>query len=200
MFNQLLISFGFGFLTFSLNRSQFTTLIKCLEHFNFPGESNPLQTCLNYTSPSAPDISETLSLFDSPYPPKRPKLEPAFFSSITDMEKEPSYTNGDSADCNISTLLNMGNTCFLNSVLYTLRFAPTFLHNLHHLLVDLSLINSKLKENKTKTSSLGRNGSAVSGSSWRSASSKDLLSIGKCCFYIGNDNLNVYKSIEIKMI
>lgn len=164
----------------------------CLKHFS--GESNPLQTSLNYTSPSAPDISKTLSLFDSPYPPKRPRLESSsLFSSITDMEEEQSYnalTNGDSAaDCNVSTLLNMGNTCFLNSVLYTLRFAPTFLHNLHHLLVDLSLINSKLKENKTKTSSLGRNGSAVSGSSWRSASSKDLLSIGKCCFYIGNDNL-----------
>lgn len=167
--------------------------ILCLTHFNFSGESNlqvfsnsHQETNLN-TNPSTPYIPKTLGLFDSrPYPPKRPRLEPTFFSKITNMEEEQSYnalSNGDSAfDCNIATLLNMGNTCFLNSVLYTLRFAPTFLHNLHHLLVDLSLINSKLKENKTKTSSLGRNGSAVSGSSWRSASSKDLLSIGKCCF------------------
>lgn len=100
---------------------------------------------------------------------------------MDDYQEEQVYhaTNGDSmSDYNVATLLNMGNTCFLNSVLYALRFTPTFLHNLHHLLLDLNSINSKLKETKTKTSSLGRNGSAVSGSSWRSASSKDLLSIG----------------------
>lgn len=33
----------------------------------------------------------------------------------------------------IATLCNIGNTCYLNSVLYTLRFAPNFLNNLHHL-------------------------------------------------------------------
>ncbi|KAH1005694.1 ubiquitin carboxyl-terminal hydrolase 1 [Dendroctonus ponderosae] len=100
---------------------------------------------------------------------------------MDDYQEEQVYhaTNGDiMLDYNVATLLNMGNTCFLNSVLYALRFTPTFLHNLHHLLLDLNSINSKLKETKTKTSSLGRNGSAVSGSSWRSASSKDLLSIG----------------------
>ncbi|XP_060526596.1 ubiquitin carboxyl-terminal hydrolase 1 [Cylas formicarius] len=87
--------------------------------------------------------------------------------------------NGDNLlDCPIATLLNMGNTCFLNSVLYTLRFVPTFSHNLHHLFMDLNLVGTKLKENKTKTSSLGRNGSTINGASWRSASSKDLLSIG----------------------
>lgn len=37
----------------------------------------------------------------------------------------------------VATLLNLGNTCFLNSVLYTLRFTPGFAHLLHHLANDL---------------------------------------------------------------
>lgn len=44
---------------------------------------------------------------------------------------------GDVPENPITTLSNLGNTCFLNSVLYTLRFAPSFLHNLHHLALDL---------------------------------------------------------------
>lgn len=87
--------------------------------------------------------------------------------------------NGDAAqDSPVATLSNMGNTCFLNSVLYTLRFAPTFLHNLHHLIGDLSLVNSKLNQAKAKTSSLGRNIGSITGPSSRSTSSKDLLSLG----------------------
>lgn len=38
----------------------------------------------------------------------------------------------------VATLLNLGNTCFLNSVLYTLRFTPGFAHLLHHLAADLT--------------------------------------------------------------
>ena len=38
----------------------------------------------------------------------------------------------------VATLLNLGNTCFLNSVLYTLRFTPGFAHLLHHLASDLT--------------------------------------------------------------
>lgn len=81
-------------------------------------------------------------------------------------------------ECPVATLSNMGNTCFLNSVLYTLRFAPTFLHNLHHLVGDLAVVNSKLSQNKAKSSSLGRNITTITGPSSRSTSSKDLLSLG----------------------
>ncbi|XP_050507044.1 ubiquitin carboxyl-terminal hydrolase 1 [Diabrotica virgifera virgifera] len=88
-------------------------------------------------------------------------------------------SNGDAVqESPVATLSNMGNTCFLNSVLYTLRFAPTFLHNLHHLIGDLSLVSSKLNQNKAKTSSLGRNIGSITGPSSRSTSSKDLLSLG----------------------
>lgn len=54
----------------------------------------------------------------------------------------------------MATLCNIGNSCYLNSVVYTLRFAPLFLHNLHHLIEDLQYIQ---KQRSTKTSSLGRN-------------------------------------------
>ncbi|KAI4459602.1 ubiquitin carboxyl-terminal hydrolase [Holotrichia oblita] len=81
-------------------------------------------------------------------------------------------------ECPVAPLANMGNTCFLNSVIYTLRFAPTFLHNLHHLIDDLAKVNSRLTQNKIKSSSLGRSAGLISGPSSRSTSSKDLLSLG----------------------
>ena len=43
----------------------------------------------------------------------------------------------------IASLSNLGNTCFLNSVLYTLRFTPGFLHSLHHLVNDLGLVGKQ---------------------------------------------------------
>ena len=57
----------------------------------------------------------------------------------------------------IATLCNIGNSCYLNSVIYTLRFAPKFLHKLHHLCDDLHFVHQKINQNKMKSSSLGRN-------------------------------------------
>ncbi|KAK9512094.1 hypothetical protein O3M35_000595 [Rhynocoris fuscipes] len=84
----------------------------------------------------------------------------------------------DDSDSPITTLSNLGNTCFLNSVLYTLRFAPSFLHNLHHLALDLREYSGR---HSLKCSSLGRG-----GKSW---SSKDLPSLG------GGDLTNIKMQI-----
>ena len=42
-------------------------------------------------------------------------------------------TTGGGRVAGVCPLSNMGNTCFLNSVLYALRFLPGFTHDLHHL-------------------------------------------------------------------
>ncbi|KAJ1527875.1 hypothetical protein ONE63_007813 [Megalurothrips usitatus] len=56
----------------------------------------------------------------------------------------------------VATICNLGNTCFLNSILYTLRFAPHFLHKLHHLVNDLADAAARNNTSKVKSSSLGR--------------------------------------------
>lgn len=82
------------------------------------------------------------------------------------------HTNSSS----MATLSNIGNSCYLNSVIYTLRFAPLFLHNLHHLVSDLNQLNQRLGY-RYKSSSLGRNIGGLQGASGRSLSSKDLASL-----------------------
>ena len=56
----------------------------------------------------------------------------------------------------VASLCNLGNTCFLNSVLYTLRFTPGFLHSLHHMVHDLGLTGNG--GSKTGSSSKRNNG------------------------------------------
>ncbi|KAL0271379.1 UNVERIFIED_CONTAM: hypothetical protein PYX00_008483 [Menopon gallinae] len=84
----------------------------------------------------------------------------------------PHYENRLIRNSPTASLSNLGNTCFLNSVLYTLRFAPNFLHNLHHLVKDMNFDEMSNSQIKQKTSSLGRNMSL----SWNS--SKELVSNG----------------------
>lgn len=77
----------------------------------------------------------------------------------------------------IATLCNIGNSCYLNSVIYTLRFAPHFLHKLHHLVEDMRQVYQKIGQSKLKSSSLGRNVSGIQNHNGRSWSSKDLVSL-----------------------
>lgn len=77
----------------------------------------------------------------------------------------------------IATLCNIGNSCYLNSVIYTLRFAPQFLHKLHHLVEDMRQVYQKIGQHKLKSSSLGRNVSGLQNNNGRSWSSKDLVSL-----------------------
>ena len=77
----------------------------------------------------------------------------------------------------IATLCNIGNSCYLNSVIYTLRFAPHFLHKLHHLVEDMRQVYQKIGQHKLKSSSLGRNVSGIQNHNGRSWSSKDLVSL-----------------------
>ena len=60
-------------------------------------------------------------------------------SNSTAAAKSISSSIASSSQTSVASLCNLGNTCFLNSVLYTLRFTPGFLHNLHHLTADLGI-------------------------------------------------------------
>ncbi|XP_049539437.1 uncharacterized protein LOC125953712 isoform X2 [Anopheles darlingi] len=102
----------------------------------------------------------------------------------------------------LATLCNIGNSCYMNSVLYTLRLAPNFTHNLHHLIEFCNLAvprrsleqsvfsldsltshatpaqQQQTAQHKPKSSSLGRNIPGLHVANGRSWSSKDLASLG----------------------
>ncbi|KAH8358906.1 hypothetical protein KR093_003227 [Drosophila rubida] len=93
----------------------------------------------------------------------------------------------------MGTLCNIGNTCYLNSVVYTLRFAPHFLHNLHHLIHDLNVVQQTiLRQHNAKSASLGRNvsGSGAQLEHARSWSSKDLATAESSSSYNSSSTTN----------
>lgn len=116
----------------------------------------------------------------------------AALDSITTAVPAPSTTTYQGIINSMATLSNIGNSCYLNSVVYTLRFTPNFLHNLHHLVDDLNYL-TQLHQNgvrRAKTASLGRNQSGLNsyangpvgnggagGSGSRSMSNKDLVAM-----------------------
>lgn len=57
---------------------------------------------------------------------------------IKDSE-EDNENSMETLDGAIATLCNIGNSCYLNSIIYTLRFAPQFLHKLHHLVSNFTI-------------------------------------------------------------
>ena len=97
---------------------------------------------------------------------------------LTDDEHQNYVNSGLASDSTIASLSNIGNSCYLNSVLYTLRFTPEFLHKLHHLSHYIASTFKKLSQNRQKSSSLGRNVPGIQPQSGRSWSSKDLASLG----------------------
>merc|ERR1719266_2610142 len=98
-------------------------------------------------------------------------LDSGRYSASSNGAKSVSSTN-----TSIASLCNLGNTCFLNSVLYTLRFTPGFLHNLHHLVNDLGLhgSNSNSSSNGKEKRNRGGNHTASSNSSNSNGSAADV--------------------------
>lgn len=102
------------------------------------------------------------------------KNDSEYISSKSNEEDEENMINAfyqqrylGGSNNSIATLCNIGNSCYLNSVIYTLRFAPKFLHKLHHLCDDLQYVYQKIGQNKLKSSSLGRNVSGLQVSTIR---------------------------------
>lgn len=77
-------------------------------------------------------------------------LDSGRFSSQNAKSTAGSVSSASSSTSHVASLCNLGNTCFANSVLYTLRFTPGFLHNLHHLVSDLGLSSHASSNGKDK--------------------------------------------------
>lgn len=151
----------------------------------YPSRNNRLQLSLSLDNSGKGNalsnvIKQDSAVTDSVYPIKRKVSSPLpkNLKKLNFGNMFNGYRNdNDNDSVPVATLSNMGNTCYLNSVLYTLRFTPSFLHNLHHLVLDLTSIHNKLNQTKAKSSSLGRNIPGIAGPYNRSSSSKDLFSL-----------------------
>ncbi|XP_037946753.1 ubiquitin carboxyl-terminal hydrolase 1 [Teleopsis dalmanni] len=113
-----------------------------------------------------------------------------YYMSTSTAALSSSSTSNVGSLQSMATLCNIGNTCYLNSVVYTLRFAPQFLHNLHHLIADLSTIQLNSKQ-RCKSSSLGRGISSMHIRSW---SNKDLASLEQYNYVSNAGNASNQKS------
>ncbi|XP_026737008.1 probable ubiquitin carboxyl-terminal hydrolase creB [Trichoplusia ni] len=139
---------------------------------------------LSETSKPAEKLSESKLIILEP-----PLASPAMLNGHHTSDNQ--YAGSTQRKTPIATLSNLGNTCFLNSVLYTLRYAPRFLHNLHHLVSDLASVEQKLGSIRLKSSSLGRSAAGLASSGTRSWSSKDLLSLGQSDNSAGKSKIQI---------
>ncbi|XP_032512738.2 ubiquitin carboxyl-terminal hydrolase 1 isoform X1 [Danaus plexippus] len=164
-------------------------------------ENKPVKRPITGTYLNTLNAAKKLKPLTETSKPKETVSEPqlvVFEPSISNIEmlnghhpSDNQYGGSTQWKAPIATLSNLGNTCFLNSVLYTLRYAPQFVHNLHHLVSDLTRVEQKLGSIRLKSSSLGRSAAGLASSGTRSWSSKDLLSLGQ------SDNTTGKSKIQI---
>ncbi|XP_063705037.1 uncharacterized protein LOC134834338 [Culicoides brevitarsis] len=184
-----------------ISRTEFVDCGSTTEsHRKYDEDPKPCSSTTNDTflqQGSSTNDDKTMSMYDYRFTDPQLPSSTSYYSSSTnatktgateDQQNSSNATTQNLLDSNktIATLCNIGNSCYLNSVVYTLRFAPLFLHKLHHLIEDMATIYIKLNPTKHKSSSLGRNVSLWQGHSGRSWSSKDLASLGSIT---GNDSV-----------
>lgn len=85
-------------------------------------------------SPVPNDVCDTDDLENNNYPDS-PIANTAPMANST-----PISTNENESQLLMGALNNFGNSCYLNAVLYALRFTPSFAHHLHHFNENLEIL------------------------------------------------------------